>query len=234
MPLSDKPSRLTFKRIFFTGILVTFPTALTLFIFYWLASMIDILGGEILGSLTDILSLPRAKLYPGIGFIGTVTIIFSVGLVASNYFGKKIYEFYETLFYKIPFLNLVFSLFKKVLEMVLAADRNVFRHAVLVEFPRKGLWIIGFLSASAAKEFNEKTRKDLVSVFIPTTPNPTTAVLMLVPKKDLIMLDMSIEDASKIIISGGILTPEMIAQRKDGKIETEGDPGSPIKPSSTA
>ena len=86
------------------------------------------------------------------------------------------------------------------------------KHPVLLEFPRKDLWIIGFLSAPATAEFNEKTGRDLVSVFIPTTPNPTSGVLALVPREDLIMLDMSIEEASKIIISGGILTPESAAE----------------------
>ena len=97
--------------------------------------------------------------------------------------------------------------------MILEPDRSVFKHAVLLEFPRRGLWIIGFLSAPATKEFNEKTGKDLVSVFIPTTPNPTSGVLALVPVEDLIMLDMSIEEASKVIISGGILTPESVAEQ---------------------
>jgi len=223
MPSSDKHSNLTFKRVFFTGILVTVPTALTLFLFFWLATEIDDLGAWVVESF-----MPRVELYRGLGLIGTIGIIFAVGLVTSNFFGKKIYEIYERLFIKIPLINRVFSLFKKVLEMVLDADRNVFRHAVLIEFPRKGLWIIGFLSAPAAEEFNKKTGKELVSVFIPTTPNPTSGVLMLVPVKDIKILDMSIEDVSRVIISGGILTPEMIEEVQAEEVS------APVNPQGSA
>ena len=218
MKRSDKHTNLTLKRVFFTGILVTVPTSLTLFLFFWLATKIDNLGAWIVESF-----MPQVELYRGLGLIGTLGIIFGVGLITSNFFGKKIYEIYEGLFVKIPLINRVFSLLKKVLEMVLDADRNVFRHAVLVEFPRKELWIIGFLSAPAASEFNEKTGRELVSVFIPTTPNPTSGVLMLVPAEDIKILDMSIEDVSRVIISGGILTPEVIEEVQAG------DSSSPVK-----
>lgn len=205
---TEKPQHTPLKRVFFTGILVTVPTSLTLFLFYWLADMIDRLGATFVSYI-----VPNVTLARWVGIFTTIVIIFTVGLITSNWFGNKLYKFYETILNRIPGINRVFSLFKKVLEMILEPDRSVFKHAVLLEFPRRGLWIIGFLSAPATKEFNEKTGKELVSVFIPTTPNPTSGVLALVPVEDLIMLDMSIEEASKVIISGGILTPESVAEQ---------------------
>ena len=204
---TSKSQHTPLKRIFFTGILVTVPTSLTLFLFYWLADMIDRLGATLISY-----AIPNLELARWVGIFTTVVIIFTVGLITSNWFGNKLYKVYETVLNRIPGINRVFHLFKKVLEMILEPDRSVFKHPVLLEFPRKDLWIIGFLSAPATAEFNEKTGRDLVSVFIPTTPNPTSGVLALVPREDLIMLDMSIEEASKIIISGGILTPESAAE----------------------
>lgn len=207
---TEKPQHTPLKRVFFTGILVTVPTSLTLFLFYWLADMIDRLGAGLVSYI-----IPNVTLARWVGIFTTVLIIFTVGLITSNWFGNKLYKFYETLLNRIPGINRVFYLFKKVLEMVLEPDRSVFKHAVLLEFPRKGIWLIGFLSAPATAEFNAKTDRELMSVFIPTTPNPTSGVLALVPKEDLIMLDLSIEEASKIIISGGILTPESVAEQSN-------------------
>lgn len=208
-PMSSEKQHQPIKRIFFAGVLVTLPSVITLYLFYWFATKIDQLGAYALSNF-----IPSIQQTPLLGLFGTVTIIFIVGLITSNYFGKKVYDFYESIFNKIPGINRVYYLFKKVLEMVLAPNRDVFKHPILVEFPRKGMWIIGFLSAKAPLEFCAKTEKELMSVFIPTTPNPTSGVLMLVPKEDIIMLDMTIEEASKVIISGGILTPETISQQQ--------------------
>ena len=106
---SKKPVHHPFKRVFFTGVLVTFPTILTLFLFYWLADMIDKVGAAAIHSV-----YPAFSEFRGLGFVCVLAIIFSVGLVTSNYFGKKIYELYEFLFTKIPGFNRVFSLFKKL------------------------------------------------------------------------------------------------------------------------
>jgi uncharacterized membrane protein len=195
------------KRIFFTGILVTFPTALTLFSFYWLARMVDSWGLSILRNLRLEGYIPD---FLGVGLVGTLLIIFLMGLFVSNFVGQKLYGFYIGLFEKIPFINQVFSLFKKVFEMVLSSDNQVFKKPVLFEFPRKGVWMIGFLSLPACREIAEKSGQDLISVFVPTTPNPTSGVLIFVPCSELIHLDMSLEEASKLIISGGILTPDVI------------------------
>jgi uncharacterized membrane protein len=209
MSQSKKNLRHPLRRIFLTGVVVTFPTAFTLFAFYWLADLIDGLGAMAVNSFMPEVQVPR-----GLGLIGTALLIFGVGLFTSNYFGKKLYEFYEAIFTRIPFINRVFSLIKQIFEMILSHDSGVFRHAVLLEFPRKGLWIIGFLSADAAKELSQKVGHDLVSVFVPTTPNPTSGVLMFVPREDILLLDMSLEDASKVIISGGIITPEIALESK--------------------
>jgi len=203
MPQSKKNPRHPLRRIFFTGVLVTLPTAFTVFAFYWLADLIDGLGAMAVNYFRPDILVPR-----GLGLIGTALLIFGVGLFTSNYFGNKLYELYEAIFTRIPFINRVFTLIKQIFEMVLSQDSSVFRHPVLLEFPRKGLWIIGFLSAKAAQELSEKAGRDLVSVFVPTTPNPTSGVLMFVPQDEIMLLDMSLEDASKVIISGGIITPE--------------------------
>jgi uncharacterized membrane protein len=196
------------KRTFFTGVLVTFPTALTLFSFYWLGNKIDTLGRSALVAIHAENYIPN---FIGVGLIGTLLIIFCMGLFASNYFGGKLYQVYISIFEKIPFINHVFNFIKKVFEMILSQDNHVFKQAVLFEFPRRGTWMIGFLSLEACEEIKSKTDiHNLIAVFVPTTPNPTSGVLIFVPKNDLLILDMSLEEASKLIISGGILTPEKL------------------------
>lgn len=193
------------KRIFFTGVLVTFPTALTLFAFYWLARMVDSWGLSILRSLRVEKYIPD---FLGVGLVGTIVIIFLMGLFVSNFVGQKLYALYISIFEKIPLINQVFSLFKKVFEIILSSDNQVFKRSVLLELPCSGTWMIGFLSLPACREIAEKVDSDLISVFVPTTPNPTSGVLVFVPKKSVVFLDMSIEDASKLIISGGIISPD--------------------------
>jgi uncharacterized membrane protein len=214
--------KFSLKQTFFTGVLVTCPTALTLFVFYWLGMLIDswgqagfrfVLGKEIFEKIFP--SVPF-----GLGLVGTLLIVFISGLLVSNWAGNWVYNLYIAIFEKIPFINHVFNLFKKVFEMVLSPDNHVFKKAVLFEFPRKGVWMIGFLSLEACDEILEKTGGEShVAVFVPTTPNPTSGVLVYVPRNEIRILDMSLEEASKLIISGGILTPEKL--RKQAKTGPE-------------
>ncbi|PCJ17426.1 MAG: hypothetical protein COB02_13445 [Candidatus Cloacimonadota bacterium] len=194
----------TIRKIFFTGLAVVTPTSLTLFLIYWLITMGDQMAQWVLSNF-----VPDAKVPMGIGIFATALIIFGVGLFVSNYLGRKIYELYEKIFKKIPVANHIFGILKKVIDMVLSPDGAAFKKAVLVEFPRKECWMIGFLSAEGSIEILEKTKENVFAVFIPTTPNPTSGVLAYFPLKDIKILDMTVEEAGKLIISGGILTPEV-------------------------
>ncbi|MCO4782804.1 MAG: DUF502 domain-containing protein [Candidatus Cloacimonetes bacterium] len=198
------PQQNTFRKIFLTGLAVVTPTSLTLFLIYWLITMGDQMADWVVSNF-----VPNAKVPMGFGIVATILIIFGVGLFVSNYLGRKIYELYEKIFSSIPIASHIFGILKKVIDMILSPEGAAFKKAVMVQFPRKGCYMIGFLSAEGSSEILEKSEKDVYAVFIPTTPNPTSGVLVYFPMKDIKVLDMTVEEAGKLIISGGILTPEV-------------------------
>jgi uncharacterized membrane protein len=203
------PQQNTFRKIFLTGLAVVTPTSLTLFLIYWLVTMGDQMADWVISNF-----VPNTEVPMGIGIVATILIIFGVGLFVSNYLGRKIYELYEKIFSSIPIANHIFGILKKVIDMILSPDGAVFKKSVLVQFPRKGCYMVGFLSAEGSSEILAKSEDDVFAVFIPTTPNPTSGVLVYFPMKDIQVLDMTVEEAGKLIISGGILTPELAKSYK--------------------
>jgi len=147
---------------------------------------------------------------PGVGLILSLLIIFLVGLFATNIIGKKIIHIGEKFLMKIPFFRSIYISLKKVLEAMFSQHHDSFKKPVLFEYPRKGLFQIGFLTRKTSPYFDAVTGKELYNIFLPTTPNPTSGMFILVPREETILLDISIEEALKLIISGGILSPEGI------------------------
>jgi uncharacterized membrane protein len=136
----------------------------------------------------------------------TVILIWLSGVLVSNFVGKKILKTAEALLMKIPMANGIYDAIRK-LTNVFFSDKSNFKRVVLIEWPRKGVYSIAFITADAVGEVQEATNEEVVNVFMPTTPNPTTGFLVLVPKGDIIPLKMSVDDAVKLIISGGIVVP---------------------------
>ncbi|MDP8218944.1 MAG: DUF502 domain-containing protein [Candidatus Theseobacter exili] len=199
-----------FKRIrafFVTGILVLFP----IFISFWICSWLFV-------SLTNFITkvLPQySHNAPGLKLLWRITalilvvlVITMVGLITRIYIGRKLLQFGEAILVRIPIFSKFYIAAKQIIEAFLGSDRTVMRSVAMVEYPRKGLYTIVFITAETCAVIQEKTNRKVVNVFVPTTPNPTSGYLLMVPKEDLIPLEMSVEEGLKLVISGGTVNPE--------------------------
>jgi uncharacterized membrane protein len=201
------------KQIFLTGLAVTVPIGLTLYILFFLIDIMD--------SLLKIIPLryhPDTLLgihIPGLGTIVTVILIFICGLITASYVGNRIVQSGEDLLYRIPFVRNIYQAIKRFSDTMVMDRRSSFKRVVLVEFPRKGLYTIGFVTGKPDLEFKKEPGQNFISVFLPTTPNPTSGYLIIVPEDELIEVHMSVEEALTYIISVGIVTPSERTRRRD-------------------
>lgn len=198
------------RNIFITGILITIPVASTLFILNFL---LDILDGLVvpwfIKTLIEIgTPLPEDFHLPGLGLILIILLIFVVGVLTKSFLGAKLVQWGELIVDRIPIVRSIYTGAKQVVTTIAHADTKAFRKVVMVEFPRKGIYSIGFITGTTEGEVQELTEEKLVNVFVPTTPNPTSGFLVFLPHEDVIELTMSVEDGIKFIISVGIVTPE--------------------------
>lgn len=195
------------RAYLFTGILVTAPVMITFFVAYKLIVFIDVSVNKVLP--------PQFKpdnflpfTVPGLGIIILVVALTLIGMFAAGFLGKFFLRLGEWIVYKMPFISSVYSVLKQIFETFLSNKSNAFKQVVLLEYPRKGIWILGFVSTDTEGEVKEHLQTEMINVFIPTTPNPTSGFLIFVPKSDVVPLDMSVEDGIKFVISGGIVSPE--------------------------
>lgn len=193
------------RNIFITGLLVTLPIMITFFFIRVLFRMIDSLLGPTVNKLLSTMGLNF--IIPGIGFILTFLIIFTVGLASTNVIGKKILERFEKFLDGIPMVKSIYSGAKQVIHTISTAKMATFSRVVLIQFPRRGIYSIGFITSEAQGEVQQVTKENVINVFIPTVPNPTTGFFLMIPREDITSLNMSIEDGIKLIMSGGIVTP---------------------------
>jgi len=197
------------RTYFLTGIVVLLPSALTLYVIITLFRWADS------GFVAEITEKYTGITIPGLGFIFTISVIILSGIFAKNYIGQKIFTFIENLLLRIPLAKNIIAAIRQLLDFMKANRKSVFNKAILVEYPRRDCWVIGFISTDAPKivkeSIDEKTghrSSKMLSVFVPTTPNPTSGFLIFVPKKEIVELEVTMEEAMKIIVSGGVLSPE--------------------------
>ncbi|MGZ3593708.1 MAG: DUF502 domain-containing protein [Syntrophales bacterium] len=201
------------KQIFLTGLAVTVPIGLTLYILFFIIDIMD--------SLLKIIPLkyhPDTLLgihIPGLGTIVTVILIFICGLITASYVGNKIVQSGEDLLYRIPFVRNIYQAIKRFSDTMVMDRRSSFKRVVPVEFPRKGLYTIGFVTGKPVWEIKREIGENLISVFLPTTPNPTSGYLIILPEDELVEVDMSVEEALTYIISVGIVAPAERAKKKE-------------------
>lgn len=188
-----------FRTIIVAGLLVWVPLGATIFVLRLLISLF----GNLDSWLSDQLGLPIA----GIGILLALLVLLGTGLIAANYFGKRIVSFWESLLERIPLVRNIYSAVKRFAEIVLSDSSQSFSKVLLIEYPRKGLYSLSFQTSQDLGEVQGKTGEDLVCVFVPTTPNPTSGLILMVPKQDVIELDMGVEDALKMVISLGVVVP---------------------------
>lgn len=151
---------------------------------------------------------------PGLGVLLAVALVLITGMIMANLLGRRLVAFWESLLARIPLVRPLYSAVKQIMEAVLATDAKSFRKVLLVEYPRKGVWSLAFMTSDDLGEVQDKTIANVISVFIPTTPNPTSGFVLMVPESDVIELDMAVEEGLKMIISMGVVVPNSLAYQK--------------------
>lgn len=193
------------KTWFLTGLLVLVPLAITL----WVLSLI-------IGTMDQSLALlpsawqPDRLLgvkIPGLGAILTLLFILIVGVLAHNFIGQKLVTWWEALLGRIPVVGPIYSSVKQVSDTLLSSNGNAFRKALLVQYPREGVWTIAFQTGVPGGDVKNHLVGDYVSVYVPTTPNPTSGFFLMLPRSDVIELEMSVDEALKYIVSMGVVAP---------------------------
>ena len=193
------------RRYLIAGLLVWVPLVITVFV---IKVLVDLMDRSLL--LLPPASRPEALIgfnIPGLGLILTAVVVLATGMVVTNLLGRKLVDYWEGLLLRIPIVRSVYSASKQVTETLFSPSGEAFRRVLLVEYPRKGIWSIGFQTNVATGEIQEKTEKEVITLFVPTTPNPTSGFIILVPREDVIELDMNVEDALKLVMSLGVVSP---------------------------
>ena len=193
------------KRHFITGLLIWVPLAITV----WVLSVIAGLADNSLRLLPESIH-PHTIIgvdIPGAGLVLTLGIVFVTGLLAANFIGQRLVSWWEGLLARIPVVNSIYNSVKQVSDTLFSSSGNAFRKALLIEYPRQGTWTIAFLTGQPGGDVANHLRGDFVSVYVPTTPNPTSGFFLMLPRQDVIELDMNVDEALKYIISMGVVTP---------------------------
>ena len=210
------------RTVFITGLLITLPIALTWFILQFLLKNFDALSPVFTKILIQLgAPIPEGYRIPFLGLGVTLLIVLTVGWFTTNFFGKKMFQVGETLIGKIPFVRRIYKGSKQVVLSIAEADTTSFRKVVLLEFPRRGLLAIGFVTGESRGEVQQLTHENMLNVFVPTMPNPTSGFLIFSPPEELTEVSMTIEEGVKYVVSGGIITPPAlkIIDTKGMKIE---------------
>ena len=216
-PAPRKPLFSGLRNSFLTGIVVIAPVGLTVWLIWTVIGWVD---GFVLpfvpnsyqpeNLIKQIFGEESQMNIRGLGVIFFLVFTTFIGWIAKGVIGRFFIRNAETLVHRMPVVRSIYSGVKQIAETVFAQSDRSFEKACLVEYPRKGIWAVGFISTVAKGEVQSKAAKDsqLLSVFVPTTPNPTSGFLLFFPKEDVIQLDMSIEDAAKLVISAGLVYPD--------------------------
>lgn len=183
-----------------TGLLVTIPVAVTAFLLLALFRVLDNLLGPMF-------TYALGVRVPGLGLLAGILLILVTGALTSNVLGRRFVERFDALMLRVPFARTIYSAARQLSDALLQQKRGAFKQAVVVEWPRQGLYSVGFVTGETRGEVQAKTAEQVINVFIVTTPNPTTGFLCLVPASQVIPLEMSVEDALKLVVSAGIVVP---------------------------
>lgn len=202
------------RTYFLTGFIVVAPLTITV---YLILSFIDWVDGWIIPYIPRVYNpetyLPFA--IPGIGLVVAIVMITIVGFLTANIIGRSIVTIGERALSRMPFIRNIYNGLKQIFQTILSDKSESFQQVGLVEYPRKGLWAIVFIATRTRGEVNDRLvagGAETVSVFLPTTPNPTSGFLLFVPREDVVILDMSVEDAAKLVISAGLVAPDSQAR----------------------
>ena len=200
-----------FRRYLVAGLLVWLPLAVTYGLLRFLITLMDKTLNLLPAAYQPEEWLPVA--IPGLGVILTIVVLLVTGLLAANIVGRSVVGGWESLLKKIPIVRSIYSAAKNFTEIVFSDSGNAFKKVLLVEYPRKGIYTLTFQTASDMGEVAGRTGKDVVCCFVPTTPNPTSGFIIVVPRSDVIELDMTVDEAAKLVMSLGVVVPTWSKQQ---------------------
>jgi uncharacterized membrane protein len=203
---------LRWRKNFLTGLVLVAPLYLTVWIIW---SGVGLIDAKVERLLPAEYNLQTYVNIPGYGLVVFLVFTALIGAIAKNFVAVTVIRWSESALDRLPIVRTVYNGLKQIAETVLTQSQSSFSKACLVEYPRKGLWAVAFISSESGGEVAERVGGDIISVFLPTTPNPTSGFLLYVPREDVIELDMSVEEAAKLIISGGLVAPARKSRRKD-------------------
>jgi uncharacterized membrane protein len=202
------------RRSFLTGLLIILPLVVTLWLFGLVLRPIQRFATPVVMALINWSGLGRLLDIPGagaaasvIGLVLTVVVIYVVGLLGGNFIGRSVVRKMDNLALSIPLVKSVYGSARQLLETFYSSGNRTFDSVVLVEYPRKGIYAIGLVTSPTEGELQLRTPGDMINVFVPTTPNPTSGVLVLARRDEVILLDMGVEEALRFVVSGGIVSP---------------------------
>ena len=193
------------RKYLIAGLLVWLPVGVTILVIKLLVETMD----------RTLLLLPPAWRpaellgfdIPGLGVALSVSVVFATGVVFANFLGRRLMAFWEALLARIPLVRTIYTAVKQVTETLFSSSSQSFRQVLLVEYPRRGIWSIGFQTNTELGEVQAKTGEEVLAIFVPTTPNPTSGFVLMVPRKDVVALDMSVDEGLKMIVSMGVVVP---------------------------
>jgi uncharacterized membrane protein len=191
------------KRAFFTGLVILVPLCITLWVLHLLVTTLD----QTLLLLPPSVRNQAPFNLPGMGVILTFAIILAVGILARNFIGRRLVLWWEVLIGRIPVVSTIYSSVKQVSDTLLSPSGQAFRKAVLVEFPRAGIWTVGFVVGSPGDALQRPLTGEHASVYVPTAPNPTSGYVLIVPVAQIVDLDISVDEALKFVVSMGVVAP---------------------------
>ena len=196
------------RNYFLTGIVVSAPIAITIYLTFAFVDFVD-------ANVTPLIPArynPETYLpfsVPGLGVFIAVLVLIMIGFLTANFLGRSLLHFGERIVGRMPVVRTIYTALKQIMETVLAQSSTSFREVVMIEYPRKGIWVLAFRTGDVTGEIADAVDEAMISVFVPTTPNPTSGFLLFVPKTDIKFLDMSVEDGVKLVISAGMIWPAL-------------------------
>ena len=204
--MANRSKMAEFRRYLIAGLLVWLPILVTVLIIKFLIDLMD----------TTLLLLPQAVQpevlvgfsIPGLGVLLSALVLLTTGMVVTNLMGRNMVSLWERLLMRIPLVRPIYSAAKQLAETLFSGSGKSFRRVILVEYPRQGLWTLAFVTGDGVTEAGQRTGRELVNIFVPTTPNPTSGFFLMVPASDIIELDMSVDAGIKLILSAGAVGPD--------------------------